>query len=265
MAQIYRESINRDVIKKNNLIEKKNGLMNRINIETIIKNQSKPRVVKNFFSSSEVIQLHELNEKLPITTHNKEQRAIKKRWIQGYNEKLDTIFINRLKNEVGDYKFDTLKSHDGNDILGLIQQCYLPLPTHTDTGFNLNDIIYKQTLVPLTSYGQTVIFKQRFYGVATFFTIDENELIKDSPDLTLNARCRKSSKHIKYGETKKFDREIYKKYLLHEDINNLKGLEVEFIFEWSPGDMLIFDRSHLHAASSNIKNFKTGIATFLKK
>jgi hypothetical protein len=29
--------------------------------------------------------------------------------------------------------------------------------------------------------------------------------------------------------------------------------------------MLIFDRSHLHAASSNIKNFKTGIATFLKK
>jgi len=119
--------------------------------------------------------------------------------------------------------------------------------------------------VPLTSYGQTVIFKQRFYGVATFFTIDENELIKDSPDLTLNARCRKSSKHIKYGETKKFDREIYKKYLLHEDINNLKGLEVEFIFEWSPGDMLIFDRSHLHAASSNIKNFKTGIATFLKK
>ena len=265
MAQIYRESINRNVIKKNNLIEKKNGLMNRINIETIIKNQSEPRVVKNFFSPSEVIQLHELNEKLPITTHNKEQRAIKKRWIQGYNEKLDTIFINRLKNEVGDYKFDTLKSHDGNDILGLIQQCYLPLPTHTDTGFNLNDIIYKQTLVPLTSYGQTVIFKQRFYGVATFFTIDENELIKDSPDLTLNARCRKSSKHIKYGETKKFDREIYKKYLLHEDINNLKGLEVEFIFEWSPGDMLIFDRSHLHAASSNIKNFKTGIATFLKK
>jgi len=55
MAQIYRESINRNVIKKNNLIEKKNGLMNRINIETIIKNQSKPRVVKNFFSSNEVM------------------------------------------------------------------------------------------------------------------------------------------------------------------------------------------------------------------
>ena len=148
MAQIYKESINKNAIKKNELME-------RVDVETIIKNQSKPRVVKNFFSSSEVTQLHELNEKLPLTTHNKEQRAIKKRWLQGYNEKLDTIFANRLRNEVGDYNFDTLKSEDGSDVLGLIQQCYLPLPTHTDTGFNLNDIIYKQTLVPLTPYGQT--------------------------------------------------------------------------------------------------------------
>jgi|ETNmetMinimDraft_4_1059912.scaffolds.fasta_scaffold03272_5 hypothetical protein len=259
MKETYRESINREVIKKNELTE-------RINIETVIKNQSKPRVVKNFFSLSEVTQLHELNEKLPITKHNKEQRAVKKRWLQGYNKKLDTIFINRLKNELGDFKFDTLKSEDGSDILGLIQKCYLPLPTHTDTGFNLNDIIYKQTLVPLTSYGQTVIFKNRFYGVATFFTINEIELIKDSPNLTLNEQCRKSSEHIKHdGESKEFDSQIHKKYLAHEDINNLKGLEVEFIFEWSPGDMLIFDRSHLHASSSNIKKFKTGIATFLKK
>ena len=258
MSQIYRELINGVSIKKHELTE-------RVNIGEIIKNQSKPRVVKNFFSLSEVIQLHELNEKLPITNHNKEQRAIKKRWIQGYNEKLDTIFKNRLKNEIGDFKFDTLKSEDGSDVLGLIQQCYSPLPTHTDTGFNLNDTIYKQTLVPLTPYGQTVIFKNRFYGVATFFTIDEIELIKDSPNLTLADRCRKSSEHIKYAETKKFNSEIHKKYLSHEDINNLNGLEVEFIFEWNLGDMLIFDRSHLHASSSNIKKSKTGIATFLKK
>ena len=119
----------------------------------------------------------------PFTIKNK--NAIKKRWIQGYNEKLDKIFADRIKNEVGDFKFDTLKAEDGSDVFGLIQKCHLPLPTHTDTGFNLNDTIYKQTLVPLTPYGQTVIFKNRFYGVATFFTIDENELIKDSPNLTL--------------------------------------------------------------------------------
>ena len=258
MIQINNEPISEGGVKRNELTK-------RVHKETIIKNESKPRVVKKFFSSNEVTQLNELNEKLPITMHNKEQKAIKKRWLQGYNEKLDKIFASRLKDEIGDFKFDSLKAEDGSDVFGLIQQCYLPLPTHTDTGFNLNDIIYKQTLVPLTPYGQTVIFKNRFYGVATFFTIDEKELIKDDPKLTLNERCRKSSKHIKYGETKEFDSEIHKKYLAHEDINNLKGLEVEFIFEWSPGDMLIFDRSHLHAASSNIDNFKTGIATFLKK
>ena len=158
-----------------------------------------------------------------------------------------------------------LKSEEGKDFFGLIQQCYLPLPTHTDTGFDLNDTIYKQTLIPLTPYGQTVIFKNRFYGVATFFTIDEKVLLEDSPNNTLNGRNRRSSAHIKPGETKKFDSEIHKKYLVHENIENLKGLEVEFIFDWSPGDMLIFDRSHLHAASSNINNFKTGIATFYKK
>ena len=239
--------------------------MERANIETIIRNQSPPRVVKNFFSSSEVAKLNELNEKLPITLHNKAQKAIKKRWLQGYNEKLDKIFVTRLKNEIGDFKFDMLKSEEGKDFFGLIQQCYLPLPTHTDTGFDLNDTIYKQTLIPLTPYGQTVIFKNRFYGVATFFTIDEKVLLEDSPNNTLNGRNRRSSAHIKPGETKKFDSEIHKKYLVHENIENLKGLEVEFIFDWSPGDMLIFDRSHLHAASSNIKNFKTGIATFLKK
>ena len=78
--------------------------MERANIETIIRNQSPPRVVKKFFSSSEVAELNELNEKLPITLHNKAQKAIKKRWLQGYNEKLDKIFVTRLKNEIGDFK-----------------------------------------------------------------------------------------------------------------------------------------------------------------
>ena len=34
-----------------------------------------------------------------------------------------------------------------------------------------------------------------------------------------------------YGK-KPFDEEIHKKYLNHENIENLKGLEVELIYEW---------------------------------
>ena len=40
------------------------------------------------------------------------------------------------------------------------------------------EVIYKQTLVPLTSIGSTVIFKNKFCGNSTNFTMDENELKK---------------------------------------------------------------------------------------
>ena len=36
---------------------------------------------------------------------------------------------------------------------------------------------------------------------------------------------------------KPFDKKIYEKYLKHEDINNLKGLEVEIIYEWEVGNV----------------------------
>ena len=47
---------------------------------------------------------------------------------------------------------------------------------HIDGGFNLDDVIYKQSLIPLTPVGSTVIFKNRFYGQSTNFTIDKKEL-----------------------------------------------------------------------------------------
>ena len=64
---------------------------------------------------------------------------------------------------------------------------------------------------------------------------------------------------------KPFDKKYTEKYLNHENINNLKGLEVDLIYEWELGSMLIFDRSHLHCSSSVIKGKKIGIATFTKK
>ena len=51
----------------------------------------------------------------------------------------------------------------------------------------------------------------------------------------------------------------------HEKIENLKGLEVEYVYEWEVGSMLIFDRTHLHCSSSVIEGKKIGIATFTKK
>ena len=67
-----------------------------------------------------------------------------------------------------------------------------------------------------------------------------------------------------YGD-KAFDKDVYKKYLSHENYENLKGLEVAKVYKWKMGEMLIFDHLALHCSSCNIKNKKIGLATFTKK
>ena len=112
--------------------------------------------------------------------YNKKQNVIKKRWLKNYSEELETLFYKKVKNEIGEFRMDNLKDENNEDILGLFQESYNPIGLHVDAGFNLNEIIFKQTLIPLTSKGSTVIFKNKFYGSSTNFTMDKNELnLKD--------------------------------------------------------------------------------------
>ena len=231
-------------------------------IEDIKKNESPPKIVKNIFNQGEIDSFLKLYTDLPTTVHNKKQNVVKKRWLQGYNKNLEKIFCDRLKKEIGNFKMDNLKDENGKDIFGLIQESYNPIGLHVDAGFEVNNQIYKQTLIPLSSVGSTVIFKNRFYNGSTSFTQDPEELKKKNLNYGQNKR---SDIHLKMYGNEPFDKDIHKKYLQHEKIENLKGLEVELIYEWEIGSMLIFDRSHLHCSSSVIDGKKIGIATFTKK
>ena len=231
-------------------------------IEDIKKNESPPKIVKNIFNQEEIDSFLKLYTDLPTTVHNKKQNVVKKRWLQGYNKNLEKIFCDRLTKEIGNFKMDNLKDENGKDIFGLIQESYNPIGLHVDAGFEVNNQIYKQTLIPLSSVGSTVIFKNRFYNGSTSFTQDPEELKKKNLNYGQNKR---SDIHLKIYGDKPFDKDIHKKYLQHEKIENLKGLEVELIYEWEIGSMLIFDRSHLHCSSSVIDGKKIGIATFTKK
>ena len=68
--------------------------------------------------------------------------------------------------------------------------------------------------------------------------MDVQLLFQLTPKSSLSAKGynKRSSEHLNlYGNSdfnKNFDT---KNYLLHEDINNLKGLEVELIFKWKIG------------------------------
>ena len=225
-------------------------------LDQIYNNESKPRIVK-IFSEKEIKMIQKLYTILPEKVFNKKQNIRKKAWIQNYNKELDQIYVDKLKNVLGDFKMDTLKSETGEDFYGLFHESFSPLKLHVDSGFQEKDIIFKQVVTPLSS-GETVIFKNRWYGKSTSFTIDKDEL-KFKPGSGQNDR---SSEHL---GSDKFDKEIYQKYLTHENINNLKGLKVELIYKWKVGETLIMDRSHIHCSSSNINGKKLGLTTFTKK
>ena len=223
-----------------------------------IKSLEFPPKKVNIFSEKEIKMIQELYNSLPETTFNKKQNIRKKAWLQNYNKELDVIYFKKLKDVLGDYKMDTLKSGTGEDYYGLFHESFSPLPIHVDSGFDEKTIIYKQVITPLSPFGDTIFFTKRWYGKSTTFTIDKDEL-KFKPKPGQNER---SCEHLGEGN---FDKEIHNKYLNHIDINNLKGLKVEMIYNWKIGDTLIVDRTHIHCASSRINQKKLGLTTFTKK
>ena len=231
--------------------------MKHIHLDKIKNFESPPKKV-NIFSEKELKMIQELYADLPESTYNKKQNIRKKSWVPNYNKELDKIYFNKLKDILGNFKMDNLKSETGDDYYGLFHESFRPLPIHVDSGFNEEDIIYKQVVTPLTPIGDTIFFKKRWHGRSTSFTIDPEEL-KFKPKADQNDR---SNQHL--GD-KEFDKETHKKYLTHIDINNLKGMEIEFIYEWKVGDSLIVDRSHIHCASTRINHKKLGLTTFTKK
>ena len=231
--------------------------MEHIYINEIKKLEGSPKIVK-IFSENEIKMIQELYLALPEKVFNKKQNIRKKAWIQNFNKELDDLYLRKLRDVLGDFKFDTLKSESGDNFFGLFHESFSPLKLHVDSGFDENAIIYKQVVTPLSPIGETVIFKNRWYGKSTSFTIDKEELnFKPGPE-----QNDRSSKHIGADE---FDKNIYNKHLKHENINNLKGLKIESIYKWKLGETLIMDRSHIHCSSDNIKEKKIGLTTFTKK
>ena len=231
--------------------------MKHVHLDEIKSLESPPKKV-NIFSEKEIKMIRELYDDLPERVYNKKQNIRKKAWIKNYNKELDKIYFNKIKDVLGDYKMDNLKSETGEDYYGLFHESFSPLPIHVDSGFHAEDIIYKQVITPLTPIGDTIFFKKRWYGRSTTFTNNPEDL-KFKPKFDQNDR---SNEHL---GNKEFDKELYKKYLTHLDIDNLKGMEIEYVYSWKVGESLIVDRSHIHCASSRIKHVKLGLTTFTKK
>ena len=223
-------------------------------IKEIKKIESKPFIIKNFINRKEIENFQKLYLDLPIEINNQRQKIVKKKWSNNFFPELQQIYKEKLKSIINDYAMDNPNTKDGLESLGLFQESFKPVSLHVDTGFDFNKIIYKQVLMPLTDEGETVIFKNRFYGCSTTFSINDEELAAKGYN-------KRSSEHLMLYNQQPFDEKMYNKYLIHEDLNNLKGLEIEMVYKWHPGDLLIFDRTNLHCSSSNLKNKKIGLTT----
>ena len=223
-------------------------------IKKIKQFEKKPFVVKNFINSKEVENFIKLYKELPIEVNNQRQKIIKKKWSSNFFPDLQMIYKEKIKSVIGDYKMDNPNTKDGLESLGFFQESFLPVTLHVDTGFEFDKIVYKQLLMPLSDHGETVIFKNRFYGCSTTFSLNEKELAAKGYN-------KRSSEHIDLYDKKPFDKSIHEKFLKHEEIENLKGLEVEMIYKWKLGEILIFDRTNLHCSSSNLSGKKIGFAT----
>ena len=119
--------------------------MKRKNIDEIKKLESLPKIIK-LFSDKEIKNISELYNSLPVTVHNQKQNIIKKRWLQNYNKSLDKMYISKLKEVLGEFKMDNLKSYKGEDFFGLFHESFSPLKLHVDSGFGEEDIIFKQVI-----------------------------------------------------------------------------------------------------------------------
>ena len=223
-------------------------------IKEIKKIESKPFIIKNFINRKEIENFQKLYLDLPIEINNRRQKIVKKKWSNNFFPELQQIYKEKLKSIINDYAMDNPNTKDGLESLGLFQESFKPVSLHVDTGFDFNKIIYKQVLMPLTDEGETVIFKNRFYGCSTTFSIDPNEL-------KAKGYNKRSSEHLDLYDKKPFDKKMHDKYLKHENIDNLKGLEIEFVYKWKLGEILIFDRTSLHCSSSNLNVKKLGLTT----
>ncbi|MDC0418169.1 hypothetical protein OAM15_00910 [Pelagibacteraceae bacterium] len=220
-------------------------------LKKIKKYEGKSFVIKKFLTNTQIRKIKIFYKNLPVEIDNKRQKIVKKKWPLGDLSELQKIFLKKLKKKIGNCKIDNPKTKEGYKSFGLFQESYRPVGLHVDTGFNFKKILFKQFLLPLTAKGETIIFKNRFYGCSTTFSIDPKEL-------RAKGYNKRSSQHLKIFKGKNFDIKNHKKYLKHENIKNLKGLEIEKIYKWKLGEILIFDRSQLHCSSSNLKNKKIG-------
>ena len=141
-------------------------------------------------------------------------------------------------------------------------------PVHVDSGLGeAHQQIYQGMILPLTVEGDigTVFFQNYWTGRCSKFTK------QPQPDQNLsqpNGEPRNQVitdyRNVQGYSGRPFNQDVYNRYLQHIDYDDLEGLEFDCYVPWVPGDVIVFPREQLHAASSGVLP-KLGVSVFTNR
>ncbi len=130
-----------------------------------------------------------------------------------------------------------------------------PYGIHTDSGYDSEELIYKQGIIPLINKPDdkkthTVILKQKCYHSSSF------------PNIKEDLKAQKFVELLDFSTS--LSPETYKKYwkCCPDREKQMRGFTIEHPFEWKIKDTVIWDRSHIHCSSdfeATGVNFKLGL------
>ncbi len=139
---------------------------------------------------------------------------------------------------------------------------FFPYGIHTDSGYDTEELIYKQGIIPLNVFPEngevyTVIFDQKCYHSISY----PNSLE------TIKSLKPEELEQIKdWSKTNTPKEELSKYWESEDDFQNFNNLSLALPFKWEMGDMAVWDRAHLHCSSdfSNIQG-KSGLMWVSKR
>jgi len=214
-------------------------------IEDIKKYESEPIYLENFFSKNDIdtilnwyelssddenLNTYRLEDK---NKHNNDktnipQNEIKLNVVNFLKQKINPI-IN--KNNNLNISYD-IAFHANKKAYGI----------HTDSGYDQNEFIYKQGIIPLIirptkATTHTILLEQKCYHSSSFPCVVDDSL------------TQKNIENLNFE--KKIPKDIYNLYWKNNDLRKkqMEGFSICYPFEWKVGDTVIWDRSHIHCSS----------------
>lgn len=215
------------------------------NKSRIVNNFEPARVAKNLLNKSQIHQL----------TLYQFQNADNLRWTATSNNIQPIFNVTRLfedidwmqklfENELGLFS----EHHTGNYYITTnLHDIHVDLMTENETKYDWakNLLPYKSCVIPLgisaNAQASTAFFKQRHVGYSTTFDTVGQSLQENS----MYDIAREYPEFV----TLETDTSINDDYIFpHVDKENTDPLDIENVFDFVPGDVMIFDACQLHAS-----------------